>query len=49
MGFFISSRTRTQAMGPTLLPVKWEAGFYQEAERLVREATHFIWWQVKNL
>jgi hypothetical protein len=35
-------------MVPTLLPVKWEEGFYPEAERLVREATHFIWWQVKN-
>jgi len=35
-------------MGPTLPPIECEAGFYQEAERPVRGASHFIWCQVKN-
>ena len=47
-GIFFSSRTATPAMRPTLPHLEWEARFYQEAERLVCEATHFIQCQVKN-
>jgi hypothetical protein len=46
-GIFFFFRTDTPAMGPTQPPIKWEAGFYLETERPVREATQFIWCQVK--
>lgn len=45
---FFTSRKAKPAMRPTLPPIEWESGFYQEAERPVHEATHFIWFQVKN-
>jgi len=47
-GIFLPLQNGHTSYGAALPPTEWVVGFYQEAERLVCEASHFMWYQEKN-